>query len=181
MSPIITNQAALFLRSVEIGIMMGILFDLIRIFRKLVKHPNFLVQIEDMLYWIVCGFIGFYMFYVCNYAEIRPFIFIGISLGAIFYFMTFSVIFMKIAAIIINYVKEFVRKLLQAIKKYILTPIKFVLKKLVVLLNMPILYIAKKWHHLLYMNKLRYRQYKRKQYEIRSDRKVEAYLKKSKS
>lgn len=181
MSPIITNQAVLFMRSLEIGILMGILFDLVRIFRKLIKHPNFLVQIEDMLYWIVCGFIGFYMLYVCNYADIRPFIFIGILLGAVFYFMTFSVIFMKIATIVIHYIKELIRKLVKAIKEYIFNPIKFVLKKLVVLLNRPILYIAKKWRHLLYMNKLRYRQYKRKQYEIRADRKVEAYLKKSKS
>ena len=181
MSPIITNQSILFLRSLEIGVLMGTLFDLVRIFRKLIKHPNFLVQIEDMLYWIVCGFIGFYMLYVCNYADIRPFVFIGILLGAIFYFMTFSVIFMKIATIVIYYIKEFISKLIEVIKKYILAPIKCVLKKLVVLFNRPILYISKKWHHLLYMNKLRYRQYKRKQYEIRADRKVEAYLKKSKS
>ena len=181
MSPIITNQSVLFLTSVEIGVLMGILFDLIRIFRKLLKHPNFLVQMEDMLYWIICGFIGFYMLYVCNYAEIRPFIFIGILLGAIFYFMTFSVIFMKIATIVIHYIKELIRKLGEAIKKYILKPIKFVLKKLVILFKKPILYISKKWNHLLYMNKLRYRQYKRRQYQIALDRKVETYLKKSKS
>ena len=181
MSPIITNQSILFLRSLEIGILMGILFDLVRIFRKLIKHPNFLVQMEDMLYWIVCGFIGFYMLYVCNYADIRPFVFIGIILGAIFYFMTFSVVFMKIATTVIPYIKEMIRKLIKAIKKYILNPIKFMLKKLMRLLYQPILYIAKKWRHFLYINKLRYRQYKRKQYEIRADRKVEAYLKKSKS
>lgn len=181
MSPIITNQSMLFLTAIQVGILMGILFDLIRIFRKLLKHPNFLVQIEDMLYWIVCAFIGFYMFYVCNYASIRPFIFIGILLGAIFYFMTFSVVFMKIATIVIHYIKELVRKLIQAFKKCMIAPIKFVLKKLVELINVPILYIAKKWQHLLYMNKLRIRQYKRKQYEIRADHKVEVYLKKSKS
>ena len=49
MNQVVSSQAILFITSVEIGILMGVLFDLIRIFRKLLKHPNFLVQVEDML------------------------------------------------------------------------------------------------------------------------------------
>ena len=181
MSSIITNQSILFLTAVQIGILMGIIFDLIRIFRKLIRHPNFLVQIEDMLFWVVCALIGFYRLYVCNYAEIRPFVFVGMILGAFFYFMTFSVIFMKIATIVIQYVKAVIRKLIGAVVKYMIYPLKNLIRKLLLLLHIPIKYINKKWHHLLYMNKLRYRQYKRKKYEMQSDKKVEQYLKKSRT
>ena len=177
MNQIVSNQSILFLTSVQIGVLMGVLFDLIRIFRKLLKHPNFLVQIEDMLYWVVCGFMGFYMLYVCNYAEIRPYIFIGIILGAVFYFLTFSIIFMKIATLMINYIKALVKKII----KCIISPLKALLKALMRCIRVPIQYISKKWHHFMYMNKLRYRQYKRERYEQKSDKKVEEYLKKTRT
>ena len=177
MNQIVSSQSMLFITSVEIGVLMGVLFDLIRIFRKLLKHPNLLVQIEDMLYWIACGFIGFYRLYICNYAAIRPYIFIGIILGAVFYFLTFSVIFMKIATVVINYIKALVRKLI----RWIVIPIKMVLKTLIKWVKVPIRYISKRWHHFCYINKLKYRQYKRIQYEQKADRKVENYLKKSKT
>ena len=110
MNEMVSSQSMLFLASVEIGVLMGVLFDLIRIFRKILKHPNFLVQIEDMLYWIICALLGFYRLYICNYAAIRPYICIGIILGAVFYLLTFSIIFMKIATAIIKYVKSLVSK-----------------------------------------------------------------------
>ena len=84
---------------------------------------------------------------------------------------------MKIATAIINYVKSLVSKLI----KLIVTPIKAFIKCLGKWIQVPISYISKKWHHFLYMNKLRYRQYKRKQYEQKSDKKVENYLKKSRT
>lgn len=177
MNQIVSSQAILFITSVEIGVLMGVLFDLIRIFRKLLKHPNFLVQVEDMLYWIACGLMGFYRLYVCNYAEIRPYIFVGIVLGAVFYFATFSIIFMKIATAVINYIKFLVSKLI----KWIIVPIKFMILTMVRWINIPIQYISKRWHHFCYMNKLRYRQYKREQYERKADYKVEQYLKKNRT
>ncbi|MBE6023942.1 MAG: spore cortex biosynthesis protein YabQ [Cellulosilyticum sp.] len=181
MNQIVSSQSMLFLTSVEIGILMGALFDLIRIFRKLLKHPNFLVQIEDMLYWIVCGFVAFYMLYICNYAEIRPYIFIGIILGGIFYFATFSVVFMKIATIVINYIKAIIHKLIQWVIIPCMRVIKLMIRAVIGWIKMPIRYISKKWHHWMYMNKLRYRQYKRVRYEQKSDKKVEQYLKKTRT
>ena len=173
MNQMITEQSLLFLTAVQIGVLMGVLFDLVRIFRKLIKHPSFLVQIEDMLYWVVCGFMGFYMLYICNYADIRPYIFIGIVLGGIFYFSTFSIIFMKIATIVIFYIKAFLRKLI----KLLLIPLKGILH----MIRIPLRYISKQYLHIKYVYKLKYRQIKRKQYEQKSDKKVEKYLKKGRT
>ena len=170
MNQVVSSQAILFITSVEIGILMGVLFDLIRIFRKLLKHPNFLVQVEDMLYWIACGLVGFYMLYVCNYADIRPYIFLGIVLGAVFYFMTFSILFMRIATIVINWIKRLVSKAIELIK----IPIKACIR----LIKIPLQYINRKWHHFCYLNKLRYRQHLRVQYQKQADLQVERYLKK---
>lgn len=78
MNQIVNDQALLFITCIEIGVIIGMFFDIIRILRKLIKHPDFLVQIEDALYWVICALIGFYMLYVNNYGAIRPFVFIGI-------------------------------------------------------------------------------------------------------
>lgn len=172
MNQMITEQLLLFMTSIQIGVCMGVLFDLIRIFRKLIKHPNFFVQIEDMLYWIACGFVGFYMLYICNYAEIRPYIFIGIVLGGIFYFATFSIIFMKIATIVIFYIKSLIGKLIQLI----LIPIRGAIR----MVKIPLRYIMKQWVYFRVSCKIKYRKMKRKKYEQKSDRKVEKYLKKEK-
>lgn len=169
----ITDQLLLFLTAIEIGICMGVLFDLIRIFRKLIKHPNFFVQIEDMLYWIICGFIGFYMLYICNYAEIRPYIFIGIVLGGVFYFATFSIIFMKIATIVIFYIKALISKVI----KWIMIPIRYILR----MMRIPLRYMRKQWICFRISCKLKYRQMKRRKYEKQSDKKVEKYLKKGRT
>lgn len=173
MNQMITEQLLLFLTAIQIGICMGVLFDLIRIFRKLIKHPNFFVQIEDMLYWVTCGFIGFYMLYICNYAEIRPYIFIGIILGGVFYFATFSIVFMKIATIVIFYIKAFVGKMI----KLVMIPIKWSLH----MIRIPLRYIKKQGIYFKRVCKLKYRQMKRKKYEQKSDKKVEKYLKKGRT
>lgn len=173
MNQMVSSQTILFLTSIEIGILMGVLFDLVRIFRKLIKHPNFLVQIEDMLYWVVCGFVSFYMLYICNYAEIRPYIFIGIILGGILYLCTFSIIFMKIATIIIDYIKRIITRVIALI----LIPIKGLIR----LVKIPLSYLKRKFIHIKYSNKVKYRQFKRKQYEHKSDQKVERYLKKGRT
>lgn len=173
MNQIVSSQAMLFLTSVQIGVLMGVLFDLIRIVRKMIKHPNFLVQIEDFLYWIACALIGFYMLYICNYAEIRPYIFIGMILGGVFYFSTFSIVFMKIATWVIEYVKALLRKLIALI----LIPIRGMIH----LISIPLRYLGIQWIETKYKNKVKVRQIKRTQYEKKSDQQVEKYLKKGRT
>lgn len=172
MNQIINNQARLFLTSVQIGIMMGIVFDLVRIIRKIIKHPNFFVQIEDMLYWIFCGFTGFYMLYICNYADIRPYIFIGIILGATLYFLTFSIIFMRIMTAIIDYVKTLCYKLY----KLILIPIR----KAIILVGIPLKYIQNKYKQMKYQQKLKKRASARKRYQQKADKSTERFIKNQK-
>ncbi len=170
MDKILQAQTILFLTSIFTGVVMGALFDLLRIFRKMIKHPNFLVQIEDMLYWIACGFLGFYLFYVCNYADIRPYIFIGIILGALFYFSTFSIVFMKIATAVILFVK----KLLHKVFNILMIPVR----KLIGLMKIPVRYAKNQTKKAKYNAKVGIRNIERKNYEKAADKRVDKYLKK---
>lgn len=181
MNEVVTSQASLFITSIQIGILMGMFFDLIRVFRKILPHPNFLVQIEDMLFWIICGFVGFYRLYICNYADIRPYILLGIVLGGIFYLATFSIIFMKIAIKVIDFVKAIIHKIVLHIVMPFCRQIKRLINWTIGWLTAPFKYIIKKGRHFLYLNKLVYRQYKRQQYEKKSDKRTEQYIKKNRT
>ncbi len=172
MNQIVSSQSLLFMTCAQIGIIMGIFFDLIRIFRKIIKHPDFLVQIEDFLYWVVCAFVGFYMLYISNYAAIRPFVFIGILLGAILYFASFSIIFMKIATIVIDYVKRIIAQLIHLM----LIPIK----KVVVLISIPLKYVHNQLSIVNYYKKRKLRKIKRKWYHKKAEIRTEIKIRKSK-
>ncbi|HHX63059.1 MAG TPA: hypothetical protein GX707_20455 [Epulopiscium sp.] len=119
----INEQAFLFLTCVKTGIIMGILYDLIRVFRKIIHHYNWVVQLEDLLYWITCGCFAFIMIYWRNYGQIRSFVFLGIIIGLTLYFCTVSILVMKITTQIINWAKKAINKFLH----FIFIPIKCII------------------------------------------------------
>lgn len=147
MNEIVNAQTLLFIRAIEIGILLGMFYDLIRIFRKIIPHVNWLVQIEDILYWLFCTFVAFSIFYVHNFADIRFFVFIGMILGGIFYLCTFSIVFMKIAAWFI----ELMRRIITYIIKLLLIPIRWIIE----LIKIPL--------RMLQMQLIRWRKYRRGQ------------------
>lgn len=133
MNQVVNTQTVLFLNCILIGVIMGMLYDLIRIFRKIIPHPNWSVQVEDTIYWICCALIGFAILYMHNYGQIRFFVFIGIILGAILYFCTFSIVFMKFATWLIEVIKHILRTLIHIISipiKWIINVIKIPLRML---------------------------------------------------
>ena len=172
MNQIVCSQSELFLVSVQIGVVIGIIFDAIRILRKSIKHPNFIVQIEDMIFWVLSGFTGFYMLYNCNYAEIRPYILLGILMGVVFYFLTFSMLITKVMIRII----EFVKTVLHKVYILIIKPIRVMVRYAMI----PIKNIKKARAINKYNKKMRYREKLRRQYQLEADNMTEIYIKNSK-
>ncbi|WP_343207963.1 spore cortex biosynthesis protein YabQ [Anaerolentibacter hominis] len=80
------GQFRFFLVSGIWGIILSVAYDLLRIFRHLIHHSNFLTGVEDLLFWIVSGCLVFRMIYLENNGEIRAFAFIGLLIGALCYF-----------------------------------------------------------------------------------------------
>lgn len=128
----INEQAFLFLTCVKTGIFMGMLYDFIRVFRKIIRHPNWVVQIEDLLYWVTCGCFAFVMIYWKNYGQIRSFVFLGMVIGITLYFCTVSILFMKITTKAINWTQKAVNRILN----FVLIPIKCI----IVVIRTPIIY-----------------------------------------
>lgn len=119
-----TGQAWLFLFTVALGFAAGFLFDFFRIFRKTFKHPDFLTQLEDLVYWLSITVLIFYFMLNENNGEIRVFSIVGMFLGMILYFCTLSFVVFNVSVAVINFFK----KVFALALKIILFPIRLIIK-----------------------------------------------------
>ena len=129
------NQAYVFAIFILNGVLIGLLFDIFRIFRKSFKTPDIITYIEDILFWIFSGIILLYSIFKFNNGELRMFIFLGIILGITVYMLIFSKIFIKVLVHIINFIKKI-------FNIFILIPIKFAMKIINKVLYKPIIFIC---------------------------------------
>lgn len=120
----INNQLFLFLLSVFFGFVIGFFYDFLVIFRKIIKHFKFMVQIEDLIYWTISALLLFFIMLKENHGEIRGFLILGSFIGMILYFFAVSKIFLKISDKILSLIK----KILIVTFKILFTPIGYVLK-----------------------------------------------------
>ena len=133
----INNQLFLFLLSVLFGFVTGFFYDFLVIFRKIIKHFKFIVQIEDLIYWTVSALLLFFIMLKENHGEIRGFLILGSFLGMILYFSLISKIFLKIS----DQILSFIKKILIVTFKIVFTPIGYVLKLFKKIFDLTIGYI----------------------------------------
>ena len=97
------NQGILFLIYVIVGLFIGFVFDLFRALRKSIKTSNIVTYIEDIIFWIIVGFVVIGTNLKFNYGELRLYIFLGILLGAVVYFLILSKNVVKFTTAKINF------------------------------------------------------------------------------
>lgn len=90
MSADIAAEGMLFVSSLLTGVVILLVYDTLRIFRRVVKHGKIWVSVEDMFYWIGVSIYIFYIMYQKNDGTIRGFAIIGIAAGMFFYNLTVS-------------------------------------------------------------------------------------------
>ena len=100
------------------GIVIGVLFDVFRILRRSFKTADWLTTLQDILFWILAGFITLFSIFKFNNGEIRSYIFIGIALGVLIYMLTLSkYIVKKYSVIIIKFIKKIFQNTTKIMKK----------------------------------------------------------------
>ena len=105
------------------GISIGLLFDCFRILRKLFKFNDFIIYIQDVLFWILSGAI-FMITIILLGVEIRLYVILSLILGIYIYFFTIS-----------KYIIKFVTKIFSTINKIIIKIFKIIIKIIVVPFN----------------------------------------------
>ena len=72
------------------GICCGIVYDFIRIIRRIFKPGTVLVLMLDILFWILCAIFTFCMLFFVNYGRVRWYEWFAIAIGAGAYFLSAS-------------------------------------------------------------------------------------------
>lgn len=79
----IEKELAIFLQAVLSGNLLYLIYRVLYLFRKLIKHNNFWISIEDLGYWM---FVGIYVFLgmqkTCN-GNIRWYYIVGLLGGGL--------------------------------------------------------------------------------------------------
>ena len=103
----ITEQAIRFVMSCILGIALALLFDLMRIIRY-AFHCNHLITVITDGIFSITALIGFvvYVMAACE-GDLRLFLLIGLSLGALLYLMTLSKTVLQAGDFIVHCIKVF--------------------------------------------------------------------------
>lgn len=124
MSPM-SNENAFLFHALLMGIFITFLYDLLRIFRRVVPHRDFFVSAEDLFFWIYCGGEVFLLMYHESDGTLRWFAVFGALAGMFLYKRLVS-------PILVEYVSLALIKLLGILKKilsWLSRPFRFLFKK----------------------------------------------------
>ena len=96
------NENEFFLHSIVLGAFITFVYDLIRIFRRVVPHGAFLVSLEDMAFWVYCGAEVFLAMYHESNGTLRWFSVVGAVAGIITYKKTLSPLLVKYVSLALS-------------------------------------------------------------------------------
>ena len=84
------QQAELFLWFVGFGLACGLAYDLVRAFRREIKHGTAAMMVEDTLFSALACSGCYGLFFWKNHGALRAYGFIGILIGVTLYYLTVS-------------------------------------------------------------------------------------------
>ena len=91
-----SEQTLIFLASLGIGFLLGVLYDFLRALRLSFTRGKAAVIIFDLLYFFMVAFFSYIFILAANKGEVRSYIIIGELLGAVFYYFSLGFALMKL-------------------------------------------------------------------------------------
>lgn len=134
MSPGIMWELQFFGLAVLRGVGILMLYDLLRIFRRVVPHGVWLIAAEDVLYWIGTALLVFQLLYRENDGAVRGYALFAVAVGMLLYHQTLS-----------NWMVEHIAGILKLIFGIVLKPFRLIWGKIVQVLRMAVRFYKKKW------------------------------------
>lgn len=125
MSESIVRDNYFLLYSLILGVSVTILYDVLRIFRRVIKHKDALVSIEDFMYWVIVAISVFYVMHTENNGTLRWFAILGAGIGMGIYKKLLSTLFVNISSKGLGIVLKYIGKVCSFIAK----PIKSIMGK----------------------------------------------------
>lgn len=119
------NENIFLLHALLMGIFITFVYDLLRIFRRVVPHASFFVSLEDLVFWVYCGAEVFLLMYRESDGSLRWFAVLGALFGMFLYKKLVSRLFVKYVSLFLNKLLEILRKIF----KFICRPFCFAGRK----------------------------------------------------
>ena len=125
MSLQIAEEGVFLLHSFLLGVCITFIYDLFRIFRRIVPHGGFWISLEDLFFWILAAIGIFSLLYYENNGAFLWFAVLGAGTGMLIYKKTLSDPFVKGMAKAVNALLALIGRILWRMS----APIRFLLKK----------------------------------------------------
>lgn len=103
------EQFIIFLTSLGVGFILGILYDILRALRLSFTKGKAATVVFDLLYFFLFALLSFIYMLASNKGEVRSYIIIGEIVGAVFYYFSFGIVVMKITDRVAALLKRFYR------------------------------------------------------------------------
>lgn len=105
------------LHAVYMGIFITFVYDLLRIFRRVVPHRGFFVSAEDLFFWIYCGGEVFLLMYHESDGTLRWFAVLGALAGMALYRKLVSPFFVRYTSMALKKILDLTKKALNWLSK----------------------------------------------------------------
>lgn len=112
------------------GAVITIVYDVLRIFRRVISHGNLWIGVEDFLFWIFTALWSFSVLYRENDGSLRMYTVLAMGAGMIVYHMTISEPLVNILGKILKKILQVIFFPLKKLKFYIIFSGKKLKKKL---------------------------------------------------
>ena len=93
------------------GFLLLMIYDVFRILRRIIKHKDAVVAIEDVLFGIFSGIQIFVLTYRYNNGVIRLFLFVGFLIGILVYNKVFSRSVVSVFVSVLKPIIKFINKI----------------------------------------------------------------------
>ncbi|MCI5602977.1 MAG: spore cortex biosynthesis protein YabQ [Lachnospiraceae bacterium] len=133
MSGEIINEVDIFFRAIILGVVFALIYDFIRIIRRIVFKSFIIMGLEDILYWLIMAVMTCVFLYKVNGGVIRSYIITGIAAGMILYELSIGRFAVKYLTIALKFILRKICKIFEKIWKMLHWGLKKVFKPIRIL------------------------------------------------
>lgn len=105
------NENEFLLHALLMGIFITFVYDLLRIFRRVIPHGRLAVSLEDFIFWIYCAMKVFLLMHRESNGSLRWFAVLGALTGMLLYKKLISHVFVKEVSFGLQKVVQFLVKI----------------------------------------------------------------------
>lgn len=117
-----------FCYAIMLGAFCGIIYDIIRVFRRIIKKGIAITVVEDIIYWLMVSILMFMLMYRENGGMVRGYAIIGMAFGMILYEISIGKFFVKYVSKFLNYILNRILKVLEWVLKKVLKPFTIIVR-----------------------------------------------------